>query len=441
MRSGAVFRLVIGASASRLATFGFNAAMAVYVLDLTGRATDLGLALLAGTVPFFALAMITGVVCDRFNRKNIILFFDALRVVVAVAFLVLVWAVDTDATVALVYVTVFCFATAESFVTTAFSSIVPDVVPEKEILDTNNLLLGLGDVIRMVGPLTGVFVYSVAGFEASALVTAALFALGFVLQWGVAYTRPARERAANGLRGVIREELTMFRRLATQDVRLTSLLANGFTTHLFLFPFVLVGLPYVIVERFQAHSVEYGYLEGVCAVGGILSLLITPHTKAWGTAKALLRTMIGMAVGASVFFLLLIGPVTGLMEDNIVARLGVLSLGCLAVFLAFGVYGVYFVSFMHETVPSEMLGKGQSMVMMANALGRMLGFALFGLLFDISLQLAVVVFVVGISMKLLVHYPFVVADRRLRAARPEQEPEPEPRPDARPDLEPAREEA
>lgn len=423
MRSGVVFRLVLGASASRLATFGFNAAMAVHVLDLTGRATDLGLALLAGTVPFFALALFAGVVCDRFNRKIIILFCDALRVVVAVVFLVLAWLVDTDATVVLIHITVFCFATAESFVTTAFSSIVPDVVDEKQILDTNNLLLGLGDIIRMIGPLTGVLIYSVAGFEAGALVTAVLFAVAFVSQWGVTYIRPSVERASAGLRGVIGEELTMFRQLATKDTRLTSLLANGFTTHLFLYPFVLIGLPYVIVQRFQADSVEYGYLEGVCALGGVLSLLITPHTRSWGTAKALLRTMIGMVIGALVFLSLLIGPVAGLMDDNIVARLGILSLGCLAVFLAFGVYGVHFVSFLHENVPSEMLGKGQSMVMMANALGRMLGFSLFGLLFDVSLRAAVLVFVVGMSLKPLVHHPFVLADRRLRATSPESRPE------------------
>lgn len=67
----------------------------------------------------------------------------------------------------------------------AFTSIVPDVVDGKRILDTNNLLLGLGDIIGVIGPLAGVLIYSVAGFEAGALVTAVLFAVAFVAQWGV----------------------------------------------------------------------------------------------------------------------------------------------------------------------------------------------------------------------------------------------------------------
>lgn len=417
MKSGPVARLVLGASASRLATFGFNAAMAVYLLDLTGKASDLGLALLAGTVPFFALSLVTGVVCDRFNRKNIILVCDALRVFVALAFLLLTWLSDTESTVMLVYATVFAFSVAESFVTTSFSSIVPDVIDEEEILDTNNLLLGIGDAIRMVGPVVGVLLYSVTGFETTALVTAALFGAGFLCQRGVEYTKPAgTSSGTSGFVAVAREELGMFRKLITQDVRLTSLMGNGFTTHLFLYPFITIGLPFVITQVFHARSVEYGYLEAVCALGGILSLLVVPFTKQWGTSKSLLASMVGMVLGAAVFLVLLVGPAMDQMQDNAFARLGVMTVGGFLVFLAFGVYGVYFVSFLHENVPSEMLGKGQSLVMMFNAFGRMLGFSLFGYLFDLSLRAAVIVFVVGMSLKLLVHYPFVRADRKLRLA-------------------------
>ncbi|MFI2630921.1 MFS transporter [Streptomyces collinus] len=417
MRSGPVARLVLGSSASRLATFGFNAAMAVYLLDLTGRATDLGLALLVGTVPFFALSLVTGVVCDRFNRKNIILVCDALRVVVAVAFLLGAWLLGTDATVALVYATVFCFSVCESFVTTSFSSIVPDVIDEKDILDTNNLLFGIGDAVRMIGPVVGVLLYSTAGFAATAISTAALFAAGFLCQRGVVYTQArAAGSGAKGVRAVAREELGMFRKLITSDTRLTSLMANGFTTHLFMYPFITVGLPFVITQVFHAGSVEYGYLEAVCAGAGILSLLVVPHTKRWGTSMSLAVSMGAMIVGAAVFLILLIGPAVEAMTDGTLLRLGVLTLACFLLFLAFGVYGTYFVSFMHANVPSEMLGKGQSLVMMFNALGRMLGFSLFGLLFDRSLQAAVVVFVVGMSLKILVHVPFVRADRRHRAA-------------------------
>lgn len=416
MRSGPVARLVLGSSASRLATFGFNAAMAVYLLDLTGRATDLGLALLVGTIPFFALSLVTGVVCDRFNRKNIILVCDALRVLVAVAFLFGAWILDTDATVALVYATVFCFSVCESFVTTSFSSIVPDVIDEKDILDTNNLLFGIGDAVRMIGPVVGVLLYSTAGFAATAISTSALFAAGFLCQRGVAYTQAKSDSGAQGLRAVAREELGMFRKLVTADTRLTSLMANGFTTHLFMYPFITVGLPFVITQVFSARSVEYGYLEAVCAGAGILSLLVVPHTKRWGTSTSLAVSMGAMVVGTAVFLILLAGPVVDAMTEQAVLRLGILTLGCLLLFLAFGVYGTYFVSFMHSNVPSEMLGKGQSLVMMFNALGRMIGFSLFGLLFDRSLQAAVVVFVVGMSLKILVHLPFVRADRRHRAA-------------------------
>ena len=87
-------------------------------------------------------------------------------------------------------------------------------------------------------------------------------------------------------------------------------------------------------------------------------------------------------------------------------------------------YGVYFVSFMHENVRSDMLGKGQSLVMVFNALGRILGFILFGMLFDQSLAAAVITFVVGMSLKIVVHMPFMAADRKLQLANAAQAPAP-----------------
>ncbi|MET9798153.1 MFS transporter [Nocardiopsis alba] len=412
LRTSSGFRVVFGAVTSRLATLGFNAAMAVYVLDLTGNAVDLGLTLFVGTVPFFALSLVTGVVCDRFSRKNIILVCDAIRVLVAAGFLVASTLVDTGSTILLVYATVFLFSLCESFVSTAFSTIVPDVVEEKHILDTNNLVSGLGEAVRMGGPVAGVLIYAVAGFHTTTLFVMALFIVAFCLQWGIGYVKVNAPGTTTGIGAMFRQEAGMFRQLITGDARLSSLFANGFTTHLFLYPFALIGLPYVITQVFRANSIEYGYLEAVCALGGILAVLVVPFTKGWTVARNLSGSMVGMLAGSALFLLLLIGPVADLMGDNAVVRLGVLSLACFTVFLAFGVYGVYFVSFMHENIRSEMLGKGMSVVMMCNALGRMLGFWLFGLLFDHSLQVAVLVFVSGMALKLLVHVPFLIADRK-----------------------------
>jgi hypothetical protein len=79
---------------------------------------------------------------------------------------------------------------------------------------------------------------------------------------------------------------------------------------------------------------------------------------------------------------------------------------------------------MHENVRSDMLGKGQSLVMVFNALGRILGFMLFGMLFDRSLAAAVVVFAAGMSLKIVVHLPFMAADRKLQLAKAAQAPAP-----------------
>ncbi len=63
--------VILGATTSSLATLSFSAALAMYIMDLTGSAIDLGFTLLIGMLPFVLFSLIAGVICDRFNRKLI----------------------------------------------------------------------------------------------------------------------------------------------------------------------------------------------------------------------------------------------------------------------------------------------------------------------------------------------------------------------------------
>jgi MFS family permease len=54
-------------------------ALALFVTDLTGRASDVGLVLAAGTVPFVAFLLIGGVWADRLPRARLMVATDLVR--------------------------------------------------------------------------------------------------------------------------------------------------------------------------------------------------------------------------------------------------------------------------------------------------------------------------------------------------------------------------
>lgn len=411
LSSKSIFGLVFGAISSRLATLALSAAMAVHILNLTGNAVDLGLTLLMGTIPFFLLSLITGVVCDHFDRKKIILLCDGIRALISGIFLILCFVLNNQITIHWIYAFVFFFSMCEAFVATSFSTIIPDVVESNNIVDVNNLMNGLLETFKLIGPMIGILIYSSFGFEFTLFFTTILFFVSIIVEKNMTYNRIKNPKKVLKLIPKAVSELKIFVGLFKDDYRLTSLFFNGFTTHLFLFPFILIGLPFTVIQVFNGTPLEYGILESVCAAGGLSAVLIVPFTKPIGISKNLLLFMIAMLISAAIFGLVTIAPIAELMVENSVIRMLIFSSACFGIFLSFGVYGVYFVSFLHHNIKSDILGKGMSLVMMFNALGRIIGFLLFGFLFEYSLNIAIMTFILGMSIKLLIHIPFLIIDR------------------------------
>ncbi|MEA2264886.1 MAG: hypothetical protein QOE27_469, partial [Solirubrobacteraceae bacterium] len=74
------FRLVwLAQSASILGDRIVTIALALFVIDLTGSASDLGLVLAAGTVPLIGFLVLGGVWADRLPRHRVMVVTDLAR--------------------------------------------------------------------------------------------------------------------------------------------------------------------------------------------------------------------------------------------------------------------------------------------------------------------------------------------------------------------------
>ncbi len=81
----------------------------------------------------------------------------------------------------------------------------------------------------------------------------------------------------------------------------------------------------------------------------------------------------------------------------------------------FNIYGVFFRTFYQQTIEPHMLGRFISVMVMLFALGRLIGFQLYGALFE-SIELIYAVFVLGVGMlaKIFMHIPFLRIEKRRR---------------------------
>jgi MFS family permease len=171
--------LFAGQAASVIGDHVVIVALALFVTQRTGSATDLGLVLGAQATTLVTLILVGGVWADRLARQRIMIAADAARAVLhgLLAGLIFTGVVRVWE-IALIEAG---FGAAQAFFQPAYSGLLPQTVPEGLIQDARALTESMANVAFVIGPAVATaLVLGVGAGEAFAL-DAATFALSALL--------------------------------------------------------------------------------------------------------------------------------------------------------------------------------------------------------------------------------------------------------------------
>ncbi len=185
------FRLLwLANSASLVGDRIVTVALALFVVDLTGSATDLGLVLAAYSVPLIGFLIVGGVFADRLPRHLVAVATDLVRFALHALLALLI--VTGDVRIWHVAVIGVLFGTAEAFYRPASSGLLPQTVPEDEIQEANAVTTTFGNIAEFAGPALATAL--VLGFSPAAAF--GLDALTFLLSAALLVRVHPRERGA-----------------------------------------------------------------------------------------------------------------------------------------------------------------------------------------------------------------------------------------------------
>jgi len=152
--------------------------LAIYslLLDLTGKASSVALALVLQVLPHTLLGPLAGMVNDRFSRRKIMIATDLLRMLIVACMLL----VRSRGSVWVIYPLLFLETVMVAFFEPARNAVIPNIVAEGDVIVANTLSsatwsfdLAIGSVLGgIVAALLGrdaVFVLNALSFLASAL--------------------------------------------------------------------------------------------------------------------------------------------------------------------------------------------------------------------------------------------------------------------------------
>ena len=125
-------------------------ALAIYVTQLTGDASDLGIVLAAAALPLVAFTLIGGVWGDRLPRQRLMIATDLVRFVLHATLACLIFFGDPQ--IWQIVVIELLFGIAEAFFRPAATGLMPQTVPEAEIQRANALMSTMSNIAEFAGP-------------------------------------------------------------------------------------------------------------------------------------------------------------------------------------------------------------------------------------------------------------------------------------------------
>ncbi len=260
--------LFLGQSASVIGDRVVVVAIALFVTQSTGSATDLGVILASQALPLVGLLLFGGVWADRLPRHRIMIAADLVRAALHGTLAILIF--TGEVRVWQLAVIEALFGAAQAFFQPAYTGLIPQTVPEQLIQEARALTQSVENVAFLVGPaLATALVLGVGAGEAFAF-DAATFVLSAVLLTRV---RPRARGSA------LRESTAVLQDLRAGFVEVRSRTWVWVTIAVFTGAVLCIYAPWyslapIIAKDSYAGAGVFGLLESVGGIGAVCGALI-----------------------------------------------------------------------------------------------------------------------------------------------------------------------
>ncbi len=350
--------LWIGQAASMLGDQFHGIAAAWLVLKLSGDPLALGTVLALGGIPRAIFTLVGGAVSDRFSPRQVMLLTDLIRLLIAGCMAAQIFTNTLE--LWMIYAYTLVGGVVSGVFGPASMSIIPHILPEKDLQAGNSLTQGSTQLIGFIGPalagaLIAAFPNEQMGVGAAIAFDTLTFIVSLLTLWLMRTGGRAPETSAARPSESMLHSIRAGIRYIAQDPILRLVFIIIAIANLSIGGPIIVGVPFLADVRFPEGAAAYGLILSGYAGGNLLGVLLSgmmpkPGKKLLQVLLVALFGIFGLGIGALAW-----------ISTTWLATLDLLVMGILN-----GYISILFITGLQRNTPREMLGRLMSMLLFAN---------------------------------------------------------------------------
>lgn len=300
-----------GVSLAGSSLFGF--AMSLYVLQLTGSATNFAISLILSTLPRILLSPFVGILADRGSKKLMVVGSDTVSGVIM--FSILLLAGQNEISLMMVYASQLLLSLSLVFLDTAFSAANASIVAKENLLKLNSMNQTISAIIQVLAPVLGGLLFVAVDVKLFILINGISFLLSAFSECFIDFKMFSQLKVNTAQKfDMMADFKEGFSYLGKKPV-MVSIMVYALLINFFAGAFSVI-FPFDVVQTLKIDAKGLGIIEASFPIGAIIMSIVISKRNMKFTQTLFRNCILAMGLGMFLFVIPVL-PIVHLKALNI----------------------------------------------------------------------------------------------------------------------------
>ncbi len=372
-------------------------ALPLYMLNITKSASLFGIVSACSFISMIFATPIGGLIADRINKRNIMVFLDFLTALITCISMLLIGKVNL---VILILICLILLYSIQGIYQPTVQASIPFLVPSNDIIQANASINLVASLANLIGPVIGGILFGFFGIIPILYISGVCFFAAAIMEMFINIPSVKKYKDTKFLCSILTDMKDSFTFMIHHRPEILKMSFIISIFNLILSACAMIGLPIIITQNLglslETANRLYGYVEGAMGagslMGGILAGVLAKNIN--------IRYSNLLIIICSLTFL----PIAIALSSSlpVITTYVIITASSFFMMMLASFFSIQLISCLQILTPNELLGKVISCAMCIVMCATPLGQAIYGIAFQHFSKIPQIIFLIAMIFTIFI---------------------------------------